>query len=460
MPYPYGTQNAPAVGNGLGGLPRRAVAAAAAPTTAAEFKAIIFSNSVQANLIEPLTDAVFVSFGSVQTKINYNGVIVWQKETSAGVSRAIEDGSSIYALMSDYYIRLYDSDMQTYSASIRPHSTTLVQDIAVGADAIYAVGQNTGGTVSNIHKINKSLTANIWTRQISSAGNSVIQCVTATSDGGCLVGGYVGHDTPNSLFGEAVFIKIDADGTQQWSKTFAGGSNRYGKISSLTEDDNFYHGLNSYDTGGGYDRLIQLTKDGATSWGCTIGDSDTWEYSSHKNRSIAVNGDLLFCINGYSSGINQYRGNAAILTKNPSLASPQRFAKRSIFQIDCLFPHSTGRFPFDGVTRYRRGFATIGRVSKQYSSSYSDKCVLLLADFSSLSQFKVNMNDSEAVSSPTASTVVSKSVLFDTAAVFTATPITTVHTFSSIALTATVGSTGSSTTSTTYSVQEVLTQQG
>jgi hypothetical protein len=32
MPYPYGTQNAPVVGNGLGGLPRRAVAAAAKRT--------------------------------------------------------------------------------------------------------------------------------------------------------------------------------------------------------------------------------------------------------------------------------------------------------------------------------------------------------------------------------------------------------------------------------------------
>lgn len=65
MPYPYGTQNAPAVGNGLGGLPRRAVAAAAAAATSYP-KALV-----------PVGDPVLVNTNSNYTNypLNMGGMI-------------------------------------------------------------------------------------------------------------------------------------------------------------------------------------------------------------------------------------------------------------------------------------------------------------------------------------------------------------------------------------------------
>lgn len=45
MTYPYGTKGAPVVGNGLGGLPRRAVAAAAAAATSRRYDLALIANS-------------------------------------------------------------------------------------------------------------------------------------------------------------------------------------------------------------------------------------------------------------------------------------------------------------------------------------------------------------------------------------------------------------------------------
>lgn len=453
MTYPYGTKGAPVVGNGLGGLPRRAAAASPSTATPDSYKAVIFTGAADPQNIDNLTDGLHVSFGSVSLKLNYDGQIVWQKSTPPGVQRVIQDGSDIYALMGDYYIRKYDDTFTNYSASVRPSSTTNTIDLAVTSDAIYTVGAS--GSVSYVHKLPKDLSSNLWTRQIAASFTCTFRVIIATSDGGCLVGGFTNNDSGGgTVYGKACVIKFDSSGTQQWSITYPSASNRYSFIGGLVEGPDAYFARMGYDTGGGWDQLRIIAKDGSSSLGCDIGTgTQDWSYSANLTNSVAINNGVVAVTNAQSTTSSGTSANIAFASKGNGSAT---YNTRTLFQINSLFPFNVTAFGCKGVVPYRRSFAMTGKLVKQYDTSYDAKAYVLFADYAQ--NFAANLSDGENISNPSAANLIAKKVLVSSSAGFTPTTFSTQHTVSNLSLSVVSGGSGSNTNAATYSVQEVLTQ--
>lgn len=450
MTYPYGTKGAPVVGNGLGGLPRRAVATAAAAATDS-YKAAIFTGAQDPQTISTLTDGMLINFGGISLKLNNDCQIVWQKNTTNGVSRAVQEGSDIYALMDSWFIRKYDDTLTNFSASVRPSSTTNTLDMDVASDAIYAVGTN-GGSVTYVHKIAKDFSSNLWTRQIAATFHCIFRVIIATSDGGCLVGGMTNHDVgSSSVYGKACVIKFDASGNQQWSITYPSASNRFSFIGGLVEGPDAFFARLGYDTGGGWDALLTIAKDGSSTRTLEIGTGlEDWDYSVNLRNSVSINNGVVAIINADST-ISSSAANIAFASRGAGSAN---YNTKTMFQINSLFPFTTSVFGCRGVVPFRRGFATLGKVPKQFSSSYNDKGYVLLADYAR--SFSFVLSDGQSITNSNASNLIAKQSVSGVFSSSASTTISAQHTISSLTLSVVSGGSGSSTDATTYSVQEVL----
>lgn len=160
MPYPYGTQNAPVVGNGLGGLPRRAVATtAAAPVVSRPVKFERTLNSY----------ATFTRLGSTSGG-QFGGVImfpdkvlaVWRYDYGGGYENGVqlinEDGSANGSPTTYWLASSAQSAFRWYSASSGKPAVFHVVDnstfISIYDSYAFRVTLNSNGSIAGATQFN------------------------------------------------------------------------------------------------------------------------------------------------------------------------------------------------------------------------------------------------------------------------------------------------------------------
>lgn len=136
----------------------------------------------------------------------------------------------------------------------------------------------------------------LWVKNFGGSGEDVLNSVTATKDGGFVVVGY--SDSADAGFNnkglyDAVILKFDANGNQEWVKNFGDSAkNEYISIKK-TKDGGFVAVGKSYLAPGSYDTKAIITKydaNGNQQWTNSF-DGDAWSlYYSVEETS---NGDLI-----------------------------------------------------------------------------------------------------------------------------------------------------------------------
>lgn len=124
-------------------------------------------------------------------------------------------------------------------------------------------------------RLDKATSAQLWIKTYGGAGNDLQEfgpAVGLTSDGGYILTG----DTESFGTGsqDAWLIKTDANGTEQWNKTFGGASYDAGFSVSQTKDDGYIIvGWTRTKTGNGNAWLVKTDSNGNEQWNKTFGGS-------------------------------------------------------------------------------------------------------------------------------------------------------------------------------------------
>ncbi len=174
-------------------------------------------------------------------KVDDSGSIVWER-TFGGADD--DSGNAIAATSDGGYVLL---------------GTTA--STGQGADDILLVKVDSNGTTA-------------WERTFGGADDDGGNAIAATSDGGYLI---LGSTTSLGAGGKDMYlIKTDANGTQEWEKTFGGTSDEKGN-SVIQTSDGGYIALGyteSIDTGDRDMFLVKVDSEGNTAWERAFGGDD------------------------------------------------------------------------------------------------------------------------------------------------------------------------------------------
>ena len=135
----------------------------------------------------------------------------------------------------------------------------------------------------------------LWAKTFGGASSDGARAVCATDDGGFLLAGYTfSHGSDNA---DMLVIKIDAEGTPVWSRTYGGSGTEYANGCATLDDGYVITGYTtSYGSGTRDVCLVRLTTDGDTLWTGTYGGPG-WDVGN--SVTTANDGSLLIC--GYTS---------------------------------------------------------------------------------------------------------------------------------------------------------------
>ena len=134
----------------------------------------------------------------------------------------------------------------------------------------------------------------IWSKTFGSSSNEYGFSIQNTSDGGYVLAGRA-ESYSGSL--DAYVVKMDANGTVQWTKAFGRDGNDYAFTCSQTSDGGYIVASASQSSGfSNYDYLItKLTSTGSVSWSKYYGGSD-----DEGPRKLIITSDGGFLIGGHS----------------------------------------------------------------------------------------------------------------------------------------------------------------
>lgn len=224
-------------------------------------------------------------------KINANGSKVWDKRFGGDDNDVIQ---SIIATTDGNYL-LFGLSLSGKAGDKTMNKT--------GASNYWLVKVDANGT-------------KIWDKQYGGGVSDLPTTIIATSDGGYLLGGssnsYIWADKTETTRGEQDYwiVKIDADGTKQWDKTYGGDANDL--LSSIipTTDGNYLLGGTSYSSVSGDKAaalqgvcdywVVKIKADGTKLWDKTFGGTDDDTF-----RKMIATTDGNYLLGGYSaSGIS------------------------------------------------------------------------------------------------------------------------------------------------------------
>jgi hypothetical protein len=138
-----------------------------------------------------------------------------------------------------------------------------------------------------------------WSRTFGTSDNDYGRSVIQTSDGGYAITGYTYSYGDGSV--DAWLIKTDAGGNEEWNEIFGGASGDHGESVAQTSDGGYVIAGDSYSFGGtGEVYLVKTDVSGNEEWSNTFGG----EYASDAGHSVAVAPDGGYVIAGttYSYG--------------------------------------------------------------------------------------------------------------------------------------------------------------
>jgi len=194
--------------------------------------------------------------------------------------------------------------------------------LKVAQDGGYIIGGGANGAL-NVLKLAAD-GSKVWERNHGSGTHTSIGDLTLTPDGGYLVGGStasgIGGDKSEPSRGGYDFwvLKIAADGTKEWDKTF-GGTNYDDLISVNTTSDGGYLLVGNTDSpgiggdksevsNGNYDAwIVKIKSNGTKQWDKTLGASKYLNQNNYFSARtllslIRENADGSFLLGGFADG--------------------------------------------------------------------------------------------------------------------------------------------------------------
>ena len=463
MTYPYGTKGAPVVGNGLGGLPRRAVAGAAAAFTP-RFLATTTLSTVL-DRVAPLDASSFLWYAN-NTTLQMSYATNTQIIQRAGIGQSlVSDGQFLYDIApAGSTIRRWGTDLlsfsvaKTYSSSSGGAMNPFL--LGLGPDSLFFLSAT--GT-NQVVKLDKNLTTVAWARSIvSSVGTTVLRGLLGTSDGGCIVTGYVHNDAgTNSDYGYAYIVKFSSTGVREWERVFQDSSNRFSIALDPSETDDAFYFRYAFDGGGSdggiFEFLTRIDKSDLSITGCSYGgNSDYWgsgsiglgfsQYALHPSKRFAV------AIFGGGSGA---KATLAVLTK--ASATDVMFNRVNYYDLNSSLPTvASARGQHTSIFNIGDNFVISGRLREEFTGA-NTKYFCGVFTFNDPSQLKIAGSDTETIDLSTHSSICLKPMLFN--ATRDSAPATTTKTvnISNTTITVTDAGTGTSTAATTVTIIDTIT---
>ncbi len=197
-------------------------------------------------------------------KLDASGNVEWDKTIGGSDS---ESFPQIRVINDGYYI---SGDSWSNISGDKTES-------AIGDDDYWLLKLDTSGNI-------------IWQKTIGGNSSDFAETLSATSDGGCIIGGestsdISGDKTENSKGGSDYWIvKLDATGNIQWDKTIGGsGGESLNSIIQTSDDGFLLSGRSSSDIsgdktenslGGSDFWIVKLNSSGNIEWQNTIGGND------------------------------------------------------------------------------------------------------------------------------------------------------------------------------------------
>lgn len=275
--------------------------------------------------LQQTTDTGYIILGSGSSfattllhKLTSTGDSVWTKEYSIfnrGAVKQTSDGGYVIAGgLTDVFLIKTNSTGDTlwtkgYGRNGQDGGSSVQQTTDGGYIlAGYSINFSTGDSDAYVIKTNAAGDT-LWTKIIGGTAEDAANCVQQTSDGGYIVTGHT------SSFGagmnDLLLIKMDSNGTIQWTKTYGGTANDAGRSIKQTTDGGYIIAGYTSSFGTGYQDTYLLRTDGTGTivWEKTYGNSfsDDFAYgidltSSNGYIMTGQSGSILSLINLNSSG--------------------------------------------------------------------------------------------------------------------------------------------------------------
>ncbi len=153
-----------------------------------------------------------------------------------------------------------------------------------------------------------------WSKTFGGRGDDKAKCVQQTSDGGYVIVGY----TESYGAGGADFwlVKVDSEGNQQWSKTFGGADDDGAYSVQQTTDGSYIMAGSTLSYGAGQEDfwLVKVDADGNEQWNRTFGGvKDDLAWSVHQTS------DGGYIIAGYTSSYGAGSIDIYVVKLNPEI---------------------------------------------------------------------------------------------------------------------------------------------
>lgn len=227
---------------------------------------------------------------TVLYKLNSSGDSVWSKEFSIvnkGAVRQTSDGGYvIVGGVNDVCLIKTNNTGDTlwtkaYGKSGQDGGTSVQQTTDGGYIlAGYSINFSSSDRDAYVIKTN-AVGDTLWTRIIGGISDDAANSVQQTSDGGYIVTGYTGSFGAGGS--DLFLIKMDTNGTIQWTKTFGGTGNDVGRSVRQTIDGGYIIAGYTSSFGAGYQDTYLIKTDGIGNilWEKTLGNSfsDDFAYS-------------------------------------------------------------------------------------------------------------------------------------------------------------------------------------
>ncbi len=185
---------------------------------------------------------------------------------------------------------------ETFDGPIAGVATSVVQT----SDGGYAIGAYTNSPFNNAWLIKTDASGTKqWNKVFGGAQGDKANSIKQTSDGGYILAGYTFSFALNGGF-DVWLIKTDASGTEDWSKTFGGGLNLRDSAKSVIQTSDGGYAIGGYTeslgSGGHLDALIIKTdSDGVEEWNRTFGGTGL-----DRALEIVQTGDGGYAVGGYT----------------------------------------------------------------------------------------------------------------------------------------------------------------
>lgn len=188
---------------------------------------------------------------------------------------------------------------KTYGGPLNDASNS----ISIARDGYVMAGytESFGNGSSDVYVVKVDRNGNlVYNKTFGGPGDDSAYSISPTGDGGYIIGGYTFSFSNDS---QMYLIKIGANGTEEWEKTYGGVQNDYGRSAIQTSDGGYAILGYSYSFGeeGFADVfLVKTDREGNEQWNRTYGGK-----FSDEGRMLIQASDGGFTIIGYTKSIGQ-----------------------------------------------------------------------------------------------------------------------------------------------------------